>query len=216
MLAIQEPRATNRELPRWALRPIEKTQPSVVVMPPSGGEGIASATPDGAFARGRIIHRLLQSLPAVVPQSRPDIMKRFLSHPRYHLTQEQQDEIAREVSPLLSDKRFMTLFAADSLTEAPVTGTLNGTPVFRQIDRLCFYNDEVWIVDYKTNRPPPQNVADVPRAYCQQLNEYRALLSDIYPNKKVRCFLLWTYAPQLMEIPLGKHGQSQRAERNKE
>jgi ATP-dependent helicase/nuclease subunit A len=58
----------------------------------------------------------------------------------------------------------------------------------------------VWIVDYKTNRPPPADVKDVPAAYRAQVDEYRTLLRGIYPDKTVRCFLLWTYAPQLMEI----------------
>ncbi len=61
-------------------------------------------------------------------------------------------------------------------------------------------DDEVWIVDYKTNRPPPANVAGIPPAYRQQLAEYRTILRDIYPGKNVRSFLLWTYKAELMEL----------------
>ena len=116
------------------------------------------------------------------------------------MIQAQRDEIAHEVSQLLNDERFTALFAADSLAEAPLTGSIGGLPVFRQIDRLCLRGDEVWIVDYKTNRPPPQDAADIPESYREQLSEYRILLRGTDPDKKVRCFLLWTYAPRLMEI----------------
>jgi len=33
------------------------------------------------------------------------------------------------------------------------------------------------------------------------MKAYRAALSLIYPDKPVRCVLLWTDSPKLMEIP---------------
>jgi ATP-dependent helicase/nuclease subunit A len=160
----------------------------------------AAATPDAAFARGRIIHRLLQSLPDIAPAQRAAAIVRFLSQPRHNLTQPQRDEIANEVTTLINSEIFAPFLAVNAVAEAPLTGTINGIPVFRQIDRLCLRGDEVWILDYKTNRPPPSRIEDIPQSYRQQLDEYRTLLSAIYPDKKIRCFLLWTYAPRLMEI----------------
>jgi ATP-dependent helicase/nuclease subunit A len=66
---------------------------------------------------------------------------------------------------------------------------------------LVVTDHEVLIVDYKTNRPPPTQVEDVPRAYLAQMAAYRALLQGLHPNKPVRCALLWTDAPRLMELP---------------
>ena len=56
------------------------------------------------------------------------------------------------------------------------------------------------IVDYKTNRPPPDAADGVALAYRRQLALYRSLLQAIYPGRSVRAFLLWTAAPKLMEI----------------
>lgn len=195
----QKPTKTEKTvLPGWALRAIEMPQASPLL---SHSADISStASPDAAFKRGRIIHRLLQSLPDIAPENQAAALARFLAHPRHGLTQDERDEIAQEVGKLLADENFSTLFAADSLAEAPLTGSIDGVPVFRQIDRLCLRSDEVWIVDYKTNRPPPQDPKDIPAAYRRQLNEYGLLLRGIYPGKRVRCFLLWTYAPRLMEI----------------
>ena len=86
----------------------------------------------------------------------------------------------------------------------PLVGTLQ-TPrgtftVSGQIDRLAVSDTEVLIVDYKTNRPPPDSAEGVALVYRRQLALYRALLQGIYPGRTVRAFLLWTAAPRLMEI----------------
>ena len=184
-------------LPDWALQRVELP---ISAIPTRKTADYSAATPDIAFARGRIIHRLLQSLPDIRPSHRTTAIDRFLSHPRHRLSPEQRQEIAGEVERLLQDETFAALFTSDSLVEAPLTGSIDGATVFRQVDRLCLRGEEVWVVDYKTNRPPPVRAEDIPESYRQQMNEYRLLLRGIYPDKRVRCFLLWTYAPRLMEV----------------
>ncbi len=56
-------------------------------------------------------------------------------------------------------------------------------------------------VDYKTNRPAPGNIEEVSPAYLAQMAAYRAVLTRIYPGRPVRCALLWTDGPRLMELP---------------
>ncbi len=183
-------------LPRWALEKAPAGEPEEAV----SSAVYDSAIPDSAFARGRIIHRLLQSLPDVEIGKRPQAVERFLAQKRHGLDKSQRGAIAEEVGRLLADDRFAALFGGESRAEVPLVGPLNGANAFRQVDRLCLRRDEVWIVDYKTNRPPPASPEKIPAAYRKQLDEYRVLLSAIYPNRKVRCFLLWTHAPVLMEV----------------
>lgn len=186
-------------LPDWAVMPLA-AEATPVSTAPSYADDIAGATPDAAFARGRIIHRLLQSLPDLPPEKRSSAVQRFLAHPRHQLTPEQRDEIAGEVLNLVENEDYKILFNSEGLAEAPLAGILNGAKAFRQVDRLCLNGNEVWVVDYKTNRPPPAEEKDIPKPYRRQVEEYRELLRGIYPDKTVRCFLLWTYAPRLMEI----------------
>ncbi|TKB04467.1 MAG: hypothetical protein E5W69_12745, partial [Mesorhizobium sp.] len=63
--------------------------------------------------------------------------------------------------------------------------------------------DKVSIVDYKTNRPAPATLAEVPQAYVLQLALYRALLQPLYPGREVSAALLFTEAPRLIELPAG-------------
>ena len=56
------------------------------------------------------------------------------------------------------------------------------------------------IGDYKTNRPAPRTLAQVPPAYVRQLALYRAVLAKLYPDRPVRAVLIWTDVPDLMEL----------------
>src|SRR3546814_17932727 len=69
-----------------------------------------------------------------------------------------------------------------------------------QVDRLLLEESTVWLIDYKSQRPAPTESADVPIVYLRQMAAYRALLARIYPGREVRCFLLWTDGPRLMQI----------------
>ncbi len=50
-----------------------------------------------------------------------------------------------------------------------------------QVDRLVVTADAVLIADYKSNRPAPRRIEDVPPAYVRQLALYRAVLTRLYP-----------------------------------
>jgi ATP-dependent helicase/nuclease subunit A len=70
-----------------------------------------------------------------------------------------------------------------------------------RVDRIAIAGERVLIVDYKTNRPSPVALADVPRDYVAQLAVYRRALSGLHPGRAVAAALLWTDGPRLMEIP---------------
>ena len=70
-----------------------------------------------------------------------------------------------------------------------------------KIDRLVKSDGRVLILDYKTNRPPPAEPADVADAYLFQLAAYRLGVARIFPRLKVEAALLWTDGPRLMKCP---------------
>jgi ATP-dependent helicase/nuclease subunit A len=99
---------------------------------------------------------------------------------------------------------FRALYAPGSRAEVPIVGrlTINGgeVRVSGQVDRLVVTKDAVLIADFKTNRPAPQRIEDVPPGYVRQLALYRALLAHLYPDRAVRAALIWTEVPELMEL----------------
>ena len=158
-------------------------------------------TDDGLrFRRGRLIHRLLQTLPEVPIGQRAAIATRFLTRPDWRLTAAQQAEIAMETQRLLDDSDFAAIFGPGSRAEVPVVGRIGERIVSGQVDRLLVTASEVLVVDFKTNRPPPRDPADVAPAYLRQMAAYRAALACIYPGRTIRCALLWTDGPRLMTL----------------
>jgi ATP-dependent helicase/nuclease subunit A len=204
------------DLPGWATRAAgpepaapRAAAPSRLMGEEESGFEPASLSPlaeggEQRFRRGGLIHKLLQTLPDLAPERRADSAMKYLAAQK-DLSETQREEIASETLRVLNDPEFAALFAPGSRAEAAVSGRAPGLPgdmvVNGQIDRLVVTAHEVLIVDYKTNRPPPQNVEDVPDAYFAQMAAYRALLQALHPGKPVRCALLWTDAPRLMALP---------------
>ena len=204
--------ADDKELPSWARAkaPEEPGPPRPLTPSRSGVEDAEPAVrsplgpDDGAgFARGRIIHRLLQTLPALAPDARAKATRRYLARPVLALGKDAQAQIAEETLGVLDDPEFRALFGEDSLAEVSVVGEVNGHALSGQIDRLVVTGDTVLIVDYKTNRRPPGKVSATPEIYLRQMAAYRAVIAGIYPRHAVRCALLWTDGPSLMAIDDG-------------
>jgi len=57
------------------------------------------------------------------------------------------------------------------------------------------------VADYKTSRAPPASAAAAPVLYLRQLAAYRAVLRLLYPDRPVRCALIWTEGPVAMAVP---------------
>jgi ATP-dependent helicase/nuclease subunit A len=158
-----------------------------------------------ALQRGTLVHRLLQSLPDVAPGRRRDAALRYLARQADGWTDGDRVALADAVLALIEDTRFAAVFAPDGRAEVSIAGRLDrpGRPpalVSGQIDRLVVTPNEVLIVDFKTNQVPPGSAAEAPTAYLRQLALYRAVLAKLYPRRPVRAALLWTEAPELMEI----------------
>jgi ATP-dependent helicase/nuclease subunit A len=202
-------------LPAWArAAPAPEPSPSRPLapsrLPPEGPLEPPALSPlegdKGArFLRGRLIHRLLQTLPDLAEGEREAAARRLIESPAHDLDEAAREEIVAATLAVLRDPAFAAIFAEGSRAEAALVGRIEfaGKPtlVSGQIDRLCVTPDRVLVVDYKTNRPAPPDLAHVSHAYLAQMAAYRALLSDIYPGREIACALLWTDGPRLMELP---------------
>ena len=198
--------------PAWLHQPVAADAPhSKAISPSDSGETDARRAGgelerEQALERGRLMHRLIQSLPDIPPKRRQEAAQEFLNRNTKKLAVQDRDGIATQALALLADPLFASLFAPGSRAEVPLVGTLprTGLPPYAvtgQVDRLLVTPSEVLIADYKTNRPAPANLEGVPRAYRRQLALYRALLQSIYPGRAVRAALVFTETPLLLEIP---------------
>lgn len=98
------------------------------------------------------------------------------------------DELTRRI---LANPDLTRLFDALSKPEVPIAGRINGEFVSRRIDRLRVDSvaQTIEILDYKTDINH-----DARRGhYVAQLGEYKKLMSEIHPDFKITCFILWTH-----------------------
>jgi ATP-dependent helicase/nuclease subunit A len=134
--------------------------------------------------------------------------KGFVERRGTALSSRVREGVVKETLAILTDPAFAALFGPESRAEVPIVARLpNPKPqgaaikLIGQIDRLVVLGDEVLIVDYKTNRPPPPRVEGVAKAYLFQLAAYRLALCEIYTDRTIRAALLWTEAPRIMQVP---------------
>jgi ATP-dependent helicase/nuclease subunit A len=204
---------TAREnLPAWLTHdaPVERGRfaitPSSDALPAFLSSVGSPETRRIALKHGIIAHRLLQSLPNIAPERRRATAETYLQRAGAELPEEDRVRLLGQLLALIDDSKFAQLFAPGSRGEVPIVGRVVGRDsqplvVTGQVDRLAVTPDTVWIADYKTNRPPPKQVKDVPASYVRQLALYRVLLGTVYPNRTVRAALIWTEVPDLMELP---------------
>jgi ATP-dependent helicase/nuclease subunit A len=199
--AVEPPR---EKLPDWLTRnaPVE-TAPRTI-SPSLGDRAGARRTTIGdprALARGRIVHRLLQALPALPRERRAEAGRKHLAYAK-DFDDAEREMILREVLAILDDARFASLFAENSRAEVPIVGVVSqGARVSGQVDRLAVTAKEVLIADYKSDRSVPNGVDAISPNYIRQLALYRAVLQKLYPNHTLRAALVFTSGPALMELP---------------
>ena len=197
----------RQPLPAWVDQaPLREPFPPRPLSPsrPSGDEQTVRSPIDGdpmRFRRGNIVHRLLQFLPEIAAEERAGVATRFVAQSGMLFDPLQQQAIVAETLAILGHPDFAEVFAPGSFAEVPVAGTIGDIVVSGQVDRLAISDNEVLIVDFKTNRAPPTAVEGIPAGYIRQMALYRAVLSRIYPNHTIRSALLWTDSAHLMIIP---------------
>ena len=190
----------------WATTPARAEETPPRPLAPSQGPlpdpPATSPLAEGAlrFQRGLIIHRLLQSLPDLPPATRAAAATAFAKRPAWGLGADQQQAVVAETLAVLEAPAFAALFGPGSRAEVPITGLVGGHAIAGQVDRLAVTETDVFIVDYKTNRPPPRAAAQVDPAYVFQMAAYRAALSRIYPGRTIHCLLLWTDGAFTLEL----------------
>ncbi|MEM1036213.1 MAG: double-strand break repair helicase AddA [Pseudomonadota bacterium] len=200
-------RTPEIEIPEWARQPappIERESPAVS---PSrlDQNPVVALNPFGEarqarLRRGRLVHDLLQRLPNLSNDRRGEAAERVLEH-HADLSDTARSEIIDVSLRTLEHPDFADVFSPDGRSEVAMTGRLpNGQLINGRVDRLIVRENEVLIIDYKTDQPAPRDEASVSSAYLRQMAAYRLILSAIYPNHAVRCALLYTDGPHLISL----------------
>ena len=167
----------------------------------------AALAEDGRFLRGTLTHALLEHLPTLPAEQWQAAAEAFVASRGAQLRADVRQGIVTETLAVLRDPAFAPLFGPLSRAEVAIVADIahpqGRGPALRlagKIDRLVQDGKSVMIVDYKTNRPPPKDEAQVAEAYLLQLAAYRLAVQQIFRAAHVRAAILWTGGPRIMEI----------------
>lgn len=181
--------STFVDLPNWL-----KQQPM------TSGFSVPELRPlqDTTYAQmyGSAMHALLQVLPTVLPRQYDQVAAAVLKQ----WPDLQVDHIMQQVKALLSDANLQDVWTKEALTEVDLAGKIENEIVVRRIDRLILTDNMVWIIDFKTDKHPPNSMTDVPAKYREQLQDYKQLLQQCYADREYRLSFLWTTSGQLMDV----------------
>ncbi|MGI9365860.1 MAG: PD-(D/E)XK nuclease family protein, partial [Rhizobiaceae bacterium] len=158
--------------------------------------------------RGTALHKLLQSLPNMDPDSRDAAANAYLKRKLPDSTPAARQTMINAVNTVIEDPELVACFdPSHSHGEVPLMGRIEGKDrplvVSGTIDRLAVLEDRVLVLDYKTSPNVPDTENKIPQDHVMQMALYRALIHRLYPEKSVHCLLIWTHAspqPVTMEV----------------
>ncbi len=155
--------------------------------------------------RGEIIHRLLQRMSENDEKSWPQTVNTVAAEFDLDRGDQLFQQCVEECSELISDAKLAPLFQPDGakavLNEVPLIYRQDGKTVHGIIDRLLIGENEVWIIDYKSHRHATlENAIELANSFREQLGYYVRGIEKLWPQHRVRSFLLFTTSRLLHEI----------------
>ena len=197
--------------PAWRPSPLPAEPARPMPLAPSRPEGVelgpvphaASPFAGGTdrFARGRLVHGLLQHLPSLPRDRWTSAARVWLARPGHALTADEAERIAEETLGILTHPDLAELFGPGGRAEVPITGVVGDSVVGGMVDRMAVLPDRVLLADFKTNRRPPSRVEDTPVLYVRQMAAYRSVLRQVFPDRPVSCALVWTHTGHVSILP---------------
>lgn len=179
-LQTQPEENTPTPLPAWAQNPAP-TMANVAAQSVTGLRQQQLKLQGSQTSFGQLVHKALEVLPNTHPSADPKMA--------------QPVAIAQKVY-----QTFPQLFGPNTAPEVPLAAIINGQPLHGVVDRLVVKENEVWVIDYKSEKNIPP---EMPQAYAEQMAYYRQIAQQIFPQHVIKLGVLWvraTPAPTLQWV----------------
>ena len=116
------------------------------------------------------------------------------------------NDCLNEARSVLTAPQFKDFFDPtryeNAFNELPVLYQHQQTSVYGIIDRAIINQDEIVIVDYKTNSTATRgNCQRLAETYSPQLRLYEAGIGKLWPHKKVRSVIIFTHCTTAVDVP---------------
>ncbi len=207
---LQSLEKTKIDIPKWvhSKAPIEPT-PSKPLTPSklifeetyfsSPLENIKLNKNNTIINKGSIIHKILEQINYINPKEHDLFVDSFISS-QNQLFYEDQEDIKQNINNIIKNQEFNFLFDKKTLNEISLSGSVFQNNMLQlvsaRVDKLIITEQEVILIDYKYSKKKKS----IPVAYQKQINLYKKLLHDIYPQHIIRGFILFSQSADIVEI----------------
>lgn len=148
---------------------------------------------------GSIIHKILEIFSNKTPDKK-ELIEKYLENHHNYIKNEEKIKILRQTSNIFNNNKFNFLFEENSESEVPIMANLDGQIISGKIDKLIIKDNEILIIDYKSDKIKAEEIREKALKYQNQLNLYSKIIAKIYPNKKISSHIIWTYLGEMLEI----------------
>ena len=193
--------------PAWlrAPAPREERPPRPLAPSSLGLDDVSDPPPSAAMReaarRGTLLHALFERLPGIAPEARLAAAERWLLRSSGVEDQAHARALAEDACRVIADLRFSEIFGPDALAEAPIAAVVDGEVIAGTVDRLLVTPTRILVIDFKTGRRAPADLAGTPAHHIRQMAAYAAALAVIFPGRRVEAALLYTAGPTLIDLP---------------
>lgn len=136
--------------------------------------------------KGKVIHKILEIFGKNYSADKnwlAELAEKILAKEE-NLTIEEKNDIRDKSLLFLNSEQFDKIFSGKIKCEVEISGNHQ----IKRIDLLIEKENEVLIIDYKSDETLPKAA---PPQYLSQLQNYRNLVGKIYPHKKISSAILW-------------------------
>jgi ATP-dependent helicase/nuclease subunit A len=142
--------------------------------------------------KGRLVHKIFEVIGKNSAEDKnwlQEIAKKIIEKEEF-LSEREKNKIQQDLAAFIDSQHFEKLFSGKVRCEVDIVGQKN----LKRIDLLVEKENEVLIVDYKSDEILPDVVPD---QYLRQLNGYKKLVEGIYAGKEIKIAIFWTGFLQL-------------------
>ncbi|MDH5546670.1 MAG: UvrD-helicase domain-containing protein [Gammaproteobacteria bacterium] len=147
--------------------------------------------------RGVAIHRFIELLSSHRSMSQPALLAQVSSETGIPVDGNSLVSLLEEAQAVVENAKFSDYFNTDkydkAYNELPIQFKHGEHWVTGVIDRLIIHGDYITLLDYKTHRITKTALKKTATEYHAQMKLYAEGIARLWPQKEIRCLLLFTH-----------------------
>jgi len=149
---------------------------------------------------GVIVHKILELL-STQPYDDQTLLNRIQIETQLKPSRASFATLKQQALTCMNDHNIANAFNIEPYQQAYNEFSCAHNGQIHVIDRLILSPQTAWIIDYKTQQTiDPQQLQQEAEKYSAQLRRYQSAIAAIYPHHTIRCSVIFTRLPALVDI----------------